>query len=302
MSIDFNKLRTFITVAKLQSVTRAAASLHLSQQAVSHQIATLEYELGVTLFVRANRKIFLSAEGRRVLSLAESNLLPLEDELIHLKQQSTELKGSIIIGCLTEIGRQFVLPLISRFNQDHPEVKFELRFEGDKTTENRVMEGEVDIGIVIFKSLENHLVSRSFATVPYVAVASPKLIACQGSISRINQLADYPFVDFQTTAPSFRAWINKNSKSLLDKILYKQPEVVVPDERGLKQLILAGVGLGVIPEYLVRKEIEQGSLVEILPRSKKVSSQLELLYLKKRQLPKRVAAFIDLALAEKNLF
>ena len=88
MRIDFNKIRTFITVADQESVTKAAGILHVTQQAVSHQISSLEEDLGMTLFVRANRKIFLTREGVQVLEQSIQRLCSLEADLLRLKNDA----------------------------------------------------------------------------------------------------------------------------------------------------------------------------------------------------------------------
>ena len=139
MHIDFNKLRTFLLVSECQSVTKAAKVLHLSQQAVSHQIAGLEHELGVSLFVRANRKIYLTTEGQRILQVSQKRMTELEIELSSFRSEVESLKGNVVVGSLTETARYFILPIVKKFRAKYPDVRFEFRFAMDRDSEQALL-------------------------------------------------------------------------------------------------------------------------------------------------------------------
>lgn len=284
-----------MTVADHLSVTKAARSLHLTQQAVSHQIAMLESELDVSLFIRANRRIYLTAEGERVLEIARQQLEPLEDELLAIKADRRSLKGRIRIGCLPETASHFLIPLVSEFKKLHPGVVFEFKLNTDQLTEKELFQGEVDLGFVIFKTEVNHLQSRPFVEVPYTAVASPDFLRKFGPIKKFDQLATVPFVDYLPMGPAFLTWVKKNSRPIYNKVLHREPEVAAADERVMRELVLSGLGVGVLPTYVVQNDIKEGRLKKVLPKSKTASARFEAIALKNRKLPHAVQAFFDAA-------
>lgn len=296
MRIDFNKLRTFITVAETGSVTRAAAMLHLTQQAVSHQIAALEQELAVTLFVRANRQIFLTPEGRKVLAGSRQGLLAIETELLGMKEGAQSLRGNIVVGAVNEVAYRFVAPLIVTFKKAYPDIHFEIRPATDASTEEDILGGHIDLGLMVFTTHVNQLHCQPLISVPYVAVASKAFLKKHGKVSSFKQVVELPFIDFLPASPSFRTWIRINNKSLVSSSLTREPEVIVPDERLVKHFILKGVGFGVVPHYLVEEELAAGRLIELLPSAKKASAGIDLVTLKKRQMPAAIKVFINFAL------
>jgi DNA-binding transcriptional LysR family regulator len=302
MRIDFNKLRTFITVAEEGSVTKAAAILHVTQQAVSRQISALEDDLEMVLFVRANRKIFLTPEGISVLEQSKQRLCSLETDLLSLKKNAQSLEGTIIIGAVSEVAHKFVLPLLKEFKKLHPNVYFEIRFDVDKKTEDDIINGEIDLGFLIFTTYTKQLKVTSFAKVPYVAVASKAFTKKHGPVTNFSQTLDLPFVDFLPSSPSFRTWLKVNDKSLVSKVLTRRPDIIAADEGFLKSSILEGLGIGVIPKYLVEKELEKGILIEVLPKSKSGHAGIDLVTVKRRTTSNLLNTFVDFALENRATF
>jgi DNA-binding transcriptional LysR family regulator len=93
--MEIYQLKTFVTVAKLAHLTRAAERLHLTQPAVSKQIKALEEELGVTLFERTPTGVVLTKSGRSLLQLAEQTMESAFDLMREAKRLRTDLVGTI---------------------------------------------------------------------------------------------------------------------------------------------------------------------------------------------------------------
>ncbi len=123
-NLDLSALRSFVTVADVGGVTRAAGFLNLTQSAVSMQIKRLEDSLGLSLFLRAARKLALSPEGEQLLSYGR-RMLALNDEALSLLS-STACEGEIRLGVPHDVVYPVIPGILRRMAQAYPRVRINL--------------------------------------------------------------------------------------------------------------------------------------------------------------------------------
>ena len=123
-NLDLSALRSFVTVADVGGVTRAAGFLNLTQSAVSMQIKRLEESLGLSLFLRAARKLALSPEGEQLLSYGR-RMLALNDEALSLLS-STACEGEIRLGVPHDVVYPAIPGILRRMAQCYPRVRINL--------------------------------------------------------------------------------------------------------------------------------------------------------------------------------
>ncbi|MDP3195070.1 LysR family transcriptional regulator [Tabrizicola sp.] len=123
-NLDLASLRSFVTVADVGGVTRAAGYLNLTQSAVSMQIKRLEESLGMTLFLRAARKLALSPEGEQLLSYGK-RMLALNDEALS-QLASTCCQGEIRLGVPHDVVYPAIPGILRRMAQAYPRVRINL--------------------------------------------------------------------------------------------------------------------------------------------------------------------------------
>ena len=123
-NLDLSALRSFVTVADVGGVTRAAGFLNLTQSAVSMQIKRLEESLGLSLFLRAARKLALSPEGEQLLSYGR-RMLALNDEALSLLS-STACEGEIRLGVPHDVVYPVIPGILRRMAQAYPRVRINL--------------------------------------------------------------------------------------------------------------------------------------------------------------------------------
>lgn len=147
--MEIRVLRYFLTVAREENITKAAEVLHITQPALSRQLAQLEEELGVKLFDRGTRKITLTDEGMLLRRRGEEIVqlvAKTENELI---EQERLLEGKITIGC-GEMAAVTLLPdLFRSFHQKYPHVTFDLLTETADIVKEQMDKGLVDIGLLL---------------------------------------------------------------------------------------------------------------------------------------------------------
>ena len=160
--MDTEKIETFLCAADNLSFSEAAKLLHLSQPSVSHQIKTLEQELGVELFKRSSSGLELT-EGGRVL-------LPWARRLIHdsvnlreiMSSLEEDIVGDLRISCSTTAGKYVLPQMVARFCRHHPSIKARILTCRPERATLDLMEGEAHIGVVSTEINDMNFESQAF--------------------------------------------------------------------------------------------------------------------------------------------
>lgn len=147
--MELRVLEYFIAIAQEKNVSAAANLLHVSQPTLSRQMMDLEKELGVTLFVRTNRGLHLSEEGKRLYKQAQEIITLTTKTKQSFKGTKDVVEGDIYIGAGETAAMQYVAKSMQSFQKKYPKVRFHLfSGNGDLITE-RIDKGLLDFGIVI---------------------------------------------------------------------------------------------------------------------------------------------------------
>ncbi|WP_309712416.1 LysR substrate-binding domain-containing protein, partial [Armatimonas sp.] len=175
--MELRQLEAFVTVARRASFTRAAEELHLTQPAVTRQIAALESELGALLFDRLGKSIQLTGAGETLLGYAE-HILRLNDEAHEaLSELAAGRAGRIAIGAASTLATYVLPPLLTQFRQEHPGIELSLRTGLSARVRELVLSGVVDIGLVTTEGepaeQEGVLISESLGAYETVLAVPP---------------------------------------------------------------------------------------------------------------------------------
>lgn len=145
--MDFRILRYFLTVAKEQSFTKAAEQLHITQPTLSRQLAALEEELGVSLFIRSGRNITLTDEGilfkRRALEILDLEERTLEE----LKGTDELIEGTVTVGCGEFTVIETLAEICKRYKEKYPLVQIAIHTATADTIYEMMNKGLVDVGL-----------------------------------------------------------------------------------------------------------------------------------------------------------
>lgn len=147
MNLDVRQLRAFVTVAECGSFTRAAASLNLSQPALTVQIRKLEEALGIRLFDRTTRMVALTRSGTELLPALGRILRELDGVLAETRQLSTMQRGIVRLAVLPSFASGVLPEIIAEFRARHPGVGFSIRDVIASGVADLVASGEADLGL-----------------------------------------------------------------------------------------------------------------------------------------------------------
>lgn len=182
MNVELRHLRSFLVVAEELNFTKAAARLHLAQQALSTQIQQLEQELGVLLFVRTTRKVSLTSSGRTLLEKVPDALRQL-DAVIEGIRSDTGHSGRLTLGLLATSLLDFTPKLLRAFSQARPNVQVSIRSFPFNDPTGGVQDGQCDAALVWQPFTHRELACEDLFPDPRVA-----LLAADHPLARLDRV------------------------------------------------------------------------------------------------------------------
>lgn len=147
--MNFRVLKAFLVVSRFGNITRASEFLHISQPALSRQIAELEAELNTRLFERTSRRLTLTANGLLFESRARELVKIYEEIRDELRQAENEYTGLIRFGCVESSVVEFVIDVFTELMQHYPHLTFELYAADGDDIREALDHGNLDMGILL---------------------------------------------------------------------------------------------------------------------------------------------------------
>ncbi|HIZ55576.1 MAG TPA: LysR family transcriptional regulator [Firmicutes bacterium] len=146
--MELRVLSYFLTVAREENITKAAALLHITQPTLSRQLMQLEEELGVKLFKRGNHSIMLTEQGM-LLKRRAQELVSLAEKTKRELGQDEELSGEISIGSGEYQNSRLLSEILAAFHKQHPGIQFEVYSGNSDDIKERIERGILDIGFLL---------------------------------------------------------------------------------------------------------------------------------------------------------
>ena len=151
-NLDLGTLRSFVTIAKTGSMTRAAARLFMTQSAISMQIKRLETGLGLTVFDRTSQGMIATSSGKQLLGYA-IKLLELNDEVVG-RLTSLDYEGQVRLGVPTDVIYPYMPDILKQFSRDYPRVQIRLSCAQSKVLKEQFSQGLHDVILTTEKNPE----------------------------------------------------------------------------------------------------------------------------------------------------
>ena len=289
--MENKNVATFIRIVEFNNFTKAAESLGYSQAAVTAQIKSLEAELGVPLFDRVGKKIFLTQAGRTFLPYA-IDMLKAEEAAKNSVGPSEELEGELTICSASSYASEVLPQFLLRYKELHPKVSITVKVS-DYVEDNtrKLAQGEIDF--LLCMDEENAF--PAFATFakrkePVIFVTYPANPILK---KRKKTIRDIACSDFIVTDREI------GYSRILEQQLTKQgielsPVMEMGSTNAIISVLLSGYGISFLPEYTVRKHLQEGSLAEIRIKDVGVDMYAFFLCSKGRWINPVMQAFIDI--------
>ena len=289
---DLNLLRAFVSIVECGSISAGARRLRISQPTLSRQLRTLEELCGTALLRRDTHRMSVTETGQRLLVDAASMLAHAEEADRRLRADSTTLSGHLRLFATMDLGTWVVTPLVSQFLQANPKVTASLALNNRPL--QMIQEG-CDVGILPGKITDESVIARPAGMIPLYLTASAALARRRGPVKTLADLKSWPWV-----APAGQQFWSSKEITLFDRdgteqMMRISPVLIAEGVTSIREAVRDGLGISLLPDWLVKDHLTSGELVRILPKLKARDLPIHVVYAGQRVLPTRVSAFIDFA-------
>ncbi|GHG70605.1 LysR family transcriptional regulator [Comamonas sp. JC664] len=264
-------LWTLWEVSRAGTHAAAAARLGITASAVGQQLKALERHAGVALFERVGRRARLTAAGAALVQRLGEHLPALDAALEEASEAQRAVRGAVSLGGPWPFFRHLLRPRLPGLLERHPALQLDVRFDVPSRVARRLLDGELDLGIIGLLPEAPGLEVRAVAQEQFLAVASPTYLKHRGTPRSARDFAAHRFIAFDADlamlAPWWRAAFGPK-ESLPAQVLCRIANL---DE--MQALAEAGMGLTVLPDYLVEASVREGRLVVLTPESPRRSTR-----------------------------
>ncbi len=249
---SLSALRAFEAAGRLRSFTKAAAELHVTQAAVSHQVRTLEEQLGLPLFHRTTRRLDLTPAGERLLAAASQAF----DALTRAVDDLGRGERLLTVTTTPSFGARWLAPRLGRFAARHPEI--ELMIRHTVQTLDLARDG-IDAALRWGRGGWPRVEAKLLAPAQLVPIAAPEVAA---RIQRAEDLAKVPLLHDENTE-EWREWMLVAG---LDPAMARRG-TTFDDSNALLQATVSGQGVSLGTRTMAAADVAAGRLVMPLPHS-----------------------------------
>lgn len=254
-------LLVFAKVVETGGFTAAAAALGLGKSAVTKQIQRLERGLAVTLLHRTTRRMTVTEAGRLLYEHANSMVRVAEDAAASLSSLTSRPAGRLKMTASVAYGKHVLAPLLPAFHRQHPDVQVELLLLNRHVD---LWEEGLDLAIRLTDDPPASLAGRPLHTFDFVLCASPRFLRGK-RISHPDQLRDLPCLPFGISQPGQPTIWRFDRDGQACAVPVTGP-VVVNSSDVVRDLLLADMGIGLLPRFVVADDLGNGRLRPALTR------------------------------------
>ena len=290
--MDLKHLRTFVTVAERGTVSKAALHLRIAQPALSRQIGNLEQELGLKLFDRVGRRLFLTGEGEQLLGNCRSLLgyvSALSEQAQLLRRGDTGLLKVAASPVQIESVLSTFLP---RYAKRYPDVQVKLIEAVGADTLAMLERGEIHLGISLLQTVqadERHFGIYQVPPLELLAACHPSFQLKHGSTIDIGRIVSHPLLLLDS------GFVVRKTFDAVCRLARLKPNILIESRAPHTLLALAEVGLGVaIVPSAIQTHRYALRIVRIAYKRKPLRYPLAVVWDKRRVLPRYAQDFCEL--------
>jgi DNA-binding transcriptional LysR family regulator len=290
---DLTLLRAFVSIVECGSISAGARQLKISQPNLSRRLRTLEELCGGALLRRDTHQMSVTETGHRLLADAKALLAQAGEADRRLQENCTTLSGHLRLFATVDLGQWVVTRIVSQFLQENPKVTATLAMTNRPV--HMIQEG-CDIGILPGKITDESVIARPADGIELRLAASPSLVKSRPAVKAFADLKSWPWVSLAGSQFWSSREITLFNRDGQEQTLRFDPVLISEGITSVREAVRDGLGVALLPDWLIRNELLSGELVHVLPRWKAKDLPIHVVYAGQRVLPLRVSAFIDFAL------
>lgn len=282
-------MQVFVGVVEAGGLSAAGRALGLAPSSVSRRISELEDMLGVRLLHRTTRKLSLTEAGETYYERTRDIVQAVEEANLSVTEKRAGPSGTLRITVPASVARLHVAPAVAAFQAQYPKVRVVMRVT-DRIVD--VIEEGLDVAIRIGRLGDSSLIARKVGEGRRLVCASPAYLKRAGQPEHPEELCNHACLTYRTH-PGSNLWRFRNGKEIID--VRASGPFFVDDGETLVAGASAGLGLILVPEWLVGLEISGGRLVEVLSdyAADPAETPLYAVYAPGPYTPPKVRALVD---------
>jgi DNA-binding transcriptional LysR family regulator len=280
-------IKVFLQVVESGSFVAAADRLDVSTAMVSKHVMNVEGRLGVRLLNRNSRTLSLTEPGRVYFERCKVILDDLEETELELGSLGTTARGTLRITCPSWFAGQRLADILARYRQRYPQVVVDVSFE-DRIVD--LVEEGYDLALRVSANpglLPSGLIARPVKSMSFLVAGSREYLARHGMPKSPQDLAHHDCI----AVGSQDSWVFRQSGGKIEV-----PARIVARYRsmaGVAHAVAAGIGLAPLPRIFFEDPLFERQLVPVLPEQPFGLGSLYLVYVSRRNVPRKIRSFID---------
>jgi DNA-binding transcriptional LysR family regulator len=280
--MDLNALTTFMEVVTSNGFSAAARRLGMPRSTVSLRIRSLEDTLGVRLFKRSTRTVILTDDGRRLFEKTQGALSTLRSVAQEFEVSRQELTGTVRLTAPADFPTTPLAQAVTEFRRDHPRVFVDI------VMTNAILDlvaNDIDVAIRVGLDNPRDMISRRVAAFEYGLFASVAWLEAHGVPTSLGEL--HPFIGPPPAVRDFLARIVFGGERL------PLPSVETNNFEMIRDLVLRGAGIGLLPCVLCEADLRNRRLAQVLTESIQAPVQMSVSFPTRKDITPRVRTFAD---------
>ena len=290
--MDVNALTLLVEILDAGNLSEAARRLKMTRANVSYHLNQLERSIGQQLVRRTTRRVEATEIGLRLYEHGKTirnELLAARESIATLGQS---LQGRVRLSVPSGYGQLVMSQWLLEFKRLYPGIVLDVVFE------NRVedlIRDEVDIAVRVMSEPPQHLVARDLGAMHYVVCASRAWAEAHGMPADLDALSNVPLIASAVVSRQLRVTAYQGIER---HEVIVEPTLISENYLFLRQAVLAGLGIGMVPDYVVQQDVERGDVVTALHdwRLSIFGTRMYMLYMPNRHHTRAASTFIEFML------
>lgn len=261
MSVNFEFYRTFYYTAKYGSISAAAKALYVTQPTVTHAIQSMERELGCTLFIRNPRGVVMTPEAQMLykhISIACEHIFEAEELLINTRQMQ---KGSIAIGATETTLHHYLMPFLTRFRKEYPDIRLKITNSTTPSTFQALRSELLDIAVLVMPpgQREKDCLVTPLTTFADKLIAGRDYAYLQNRELSLKELSGFPLIAMEKGTITRQIF----DEFFLSHHLVLEPDIELATSDLIAPMVASGLGIGFVPETFAKERLSDGTVIEL---------------------------------------
>lgn len=280
-------MQTFVRIVESGSLSAAAAQLGTSQPTVSRRLQSLEKMLGARLILRTTHAMKLTDDGERCYAQAKLLLerwASLEDQL---HGAGDEPVGILRVRAPHAFGQDQLIGPLTRYLQQYPNLTVDWMLN-DRTPD--FLSEDIDCAIQVGNVADPSMVAVLLAEVPRIVIATPELLQ-QHPVTQVSELTKLPWVALSTFYRN-DVMLRHDTDGRMESCTIA-PRMATDSLYAVRKAALSGLGAGIVSAWVVKDDLEQGTLQHVLPGWNALPLPVYLVYPYSSYYPARLRKFLE---------